>query len=225
MISLKFYFKNKQFSSLSVSQKTVLTAAHCLTGRTTGNTQAVLGEHDRSTPTETPYTRVYALARMKIHENYNPATNENDIGFVQTTVEITWNFGIGIACLPFSYSTSLFNGISVTLAGWGTSEFGGPLSKKLMKTEATVITNNVCKNTYSQAVSNNFMCTYTPGHDTCQFDSGTSAFASINGRMHSVGVTSGGKGCGTVPALNTRVTQYLNWITTNTPDETYCSVV
>lgn len=163
---------------------------------------------------------------LKAHENYNYVTSENDIGLVRTTNPFIWNFGVGVVCLPFSYSTSLFTGLLVTIAGWGTTSFGGPVSDKLLKTEVRVIDNPTCKVSFTQASSYNFMCTLTPGKDSCQLDSGTNAYYPINGRMHSVGITSGGAGCGgTEPTLNTRVTQYLSWITSNTPGGTYCAVV
>lgn len=139
------------------------------------------------------------------------------------------NYGVGIVCLPWYGYTELL-GPNVTVAGWGSTEFGGPMSNVLRKADMTAITNAVCGATYSQTTSNlNFLCTTErivgADQDTCQFDSGTSVYREISQRIYSVGVTSGGYGCGgAAPTLNTRVTSYLSWITANSPGATYCQV-
>lgn len=138
---------------------------------------------------------------------------------------ISLNQGVGIICLPFAIRGNLFAGNSVTVAGWGTTEYGGPLSSYLRKTDVGVIANSVCDDTFAVAASNDFICTYGNGKDTCQHDSGTNLFLQSAGRVYTVGVTSGGHGCGgSTPALNMRVTQYLDWIQQNTPGATYCSI-
>lgn len=184
----------------------------------------MVGEHDRSVTSDTPYTAIYPIASLIRHASYSSSTGMNDIALVKTYTAFQWNRGVGIACLPFLYNTSLFTGYSVTVAGWGTTSFGGALSNVLLKAYVNVISNTQCAADFPQASSNNFMCTFTPGKDTCQYDSGTNAFVNINGRMYSLGIVSGGKGCASSPALNTRVTQYLPWILANSQDATYCSL-
>lgn len=212
------------WSSLPVSDNYALTAAHCLAGRSTTNTMLVVGEHDYSTPNETPFTATYALNTFIVHEGYISSSGVNDIALVRTTYAIQLNLGVGIVCLPFIFGNNLLTNALVTVAGWGTTGFGEPVSKTLLKTDVNVIDQATCFNKYPVASSYNFMCTYYPNRDTCQQDSGTNVFLQSSGRVYSVGVTSGGNGCGTAPALNMRVTQYLAWIRTKTPGASYCEI-
>lgn len=200
-----------------------MTAAHCLVGRTVYDTRLVVGEHDRSTGEDSSFTAVYTLSRFIIHESYSSSTNANDIALVRTVNQIRLNFGVGLVCLFFIFGNSSFAGTVVTVTGWGTTEISGRLSSTLLKTDTNVITNEVCMRHFPLAVTNNFLCTLRGGHDTCQYDSGSSLYFQYNSRVYSLGVTSSGAGCGsaTVPTLNMRVTQYLNWIWQNTPDSNY----
>lgn len=64
------------------------------------------------------------------------------------------------------------------------------------------------------------MCTFTPGKDACQFDSGGPLLwlSPENNRLFIVGIISFGIGCDSDnPAINTRVTSYLDWIMSQTP--------
>lgn len=63
------------------------------------------------------------------------------------------------------------------------------------------------------------ICTYTPGKDTCQFDSGGPLLwmNPSNRRLYLTGIVSFGVGCGSDnPAVNTRVSSYLDWIVSKT---------
>lgn len=214
------------FGPLSVSEYYSLTAAHCVAGRTNANTRLVVGEHDVSTGYESNKTAVYNLASPFIpHASYNPSTGTNDIALIRTVSPIVFNVGVGVVCLPFIFGSNLFTNNLVTVAGWGTTSYGGPVSKTLLKTDTYVIANSVCAAKFPEASSNDFICTLNEGHDSCQYDSGTSLYLQYNARVYSVGVTSRGDGCGgSSPSLNMRVSQYLNWILQNTPGATYCSI-
>lgn len=109
--------------------------------------------------------------------------------------------------------------------GWGTLEYGGKRPNALQKVSLNVITNAVCKNTFP-AVASTQMCTYTAGKDTCQFDSGGGLYyTDTNSLLYLAGIVNYGIGCATTkPSLNLRVTEYLDWIKTNTPGTIYCEV-
>lgn len=191
--------------------------------RTISNTVIVVGEHDRSIASDTAFTATYPIASFIKHPNYASSTGLHNIALVKTYNVIPWNQGVGIVCLPFLYTTTLFTDFPVTVAGWGSTTVGGPPSNVLRKAIVKVISNPQCGAlVFPQASSNNFMCTFTAGKGPCLYDSGTSAYMEINNRMYSVGVVSKGNGCATSPDLNTRVTQYLSWIVENSPDAKYC---
>lgn len=64
----------------------------------------VLGEHQRSVPDETPFTRVVRVARVIPHEDYDGAgdSKNNDIGLVElaSPVELGRSPGIAPICPP-----------------------------------------------------------------------------------------------------------------------------
>ncbi|CAG9570651.1 unnamed protein product [Danaus chrysippus] len=112
---------------------------------------------------------------------------------------------------------------NVTTDGWGTTTFGGPKPKVLLKANVEVISQESCQRNISTLTPRQ-ICTFTPGKDSCQDDSGGPLLYtdSYNGRLYNVGVVSFGQFCAsTEPAINTRVTSFLNWIRKEAPAN-YC---
>ncbi|CAD7089370.1 unnamed protein product [Hermetia illucens] len=204
-----------------ISHRALVTAAHCFGNYNTATQLAALvGEHDMKTGAETRYTALHPVQSIRVHEYYDPSTNQNDIALVFTQTNIEWSRGVGPACLPFLYSYATFDGLDVEIAGWGTTSYGGPTSTVLMKATTTVASNSNCQSVISGLTSSQ-MCTYSPPQDSCQYDSGGPLIRRFQ-RLFIVGIISYGQGCGaTAPAVNTRVTSYLDWIQNNV-GETLC---
>lgn len=182
---------------------------------------------------ETLLTRSYQIEAIIPHENFLSTAESvrNDIALLRTRVSMEWNRSVGPSCLPFRAlgTTTTTNsarkppvaGQRLDVAGWGTTSFGGPQSMRLLKTTLDVITRDTCKRSVPYLESNTF-CTYTPGRDACQYDSGGALYARDN-RLFAVGIVSYGFGCATEqPSVNTRVASYVNWIQTKTPEVKYC---
>lgn len=71
--------------------------------------------------------------------------------------------------------------------------------------------------------SNDKMCTFERGKDSCISDSGGPLVYFAKGRQFVVGLISYGIGCGSsYPSVNTRITSFLQWILKNTDDEILC---
>ncbi|GAB0095700.1 venom serine protease [Sergentomyia squamirostris] len=215
-----------------ISNFRAITAAHCFINYSPGQLGLLVGEHDTSTGGETPDTSLYAIQSFNCYSgncNLTPG-KQGDIAILKTTNEIQMKPGVGIACLPWKYNTgtpSQFAGYTVEVAGWGDVQFGGPGTNVLRKTTLNVISTQQCQQTYGTTVNDNNICTYTPGTDTCQRDSGSGLLwtGSDNGRLYEVGVTTFGDACATgSPSGGARITSYLNWITSNSPESRYCSV-
>lgn len=49
---------------------------------------------------DTPYSRNYEVADIKIHPKYNDAESLNDIALILTKQFINFNYGVGVCCLP-----------------------------------------------------------------------------------------------------------------------------
>lgn len=98
-----------------VSKRYALTAAHCLSGRSTSTTGLLVGDHNIKTGTETTFSALYTIRSFIMHSSYNSNTGANDIGLVLTNVVITFNRGVGPVCLPFRFSNQAFGSIVTAL--------------------------------------------------------------------------------------------------------------
>lgn len=206
-----------------IHNRYLISAAHCFTQRslTTGYS-VIVGDHDFTITTDTPYTKIYNIQSIMLHENFESNTKRNDIALLLTTTPMEWNNGVGPACLPFNYNSPSFTGTQVDVPGWGTMSFGGIQTSRLRKVTLDIMRNGECEKRISNLASSQ-LCTFTPGRDTCQYDSGGGVFFRQY-RMYVVGVTSYGFGCAsTLPSVSTRVSSYLPWIQRNTPGATYCN--
>lgn len=143
-----------------------MTAAHCLTGRNAEDVQVVVGDHDVTTATETDATVVHDAQELIINENYDSNTNKNDIGLIKLTKPIEYNANVGPVCLPWNLQDKDLEGKTTTLAGWGTTEFGGPKSPTLQKVDVKVTSDEACKAAFPNSDETN-LCTFEEDKDSC----------------------------------------------------------
>ncbi|EFN79867.1 Proclotting enzyme [Harpegnathos saltator] len=113
------------------------------------------------------------MKECMIHPGYFPGNtiNQNDIAVCQIIGSITYNDKVSPVCLPFQHSRDSFDESIVTALGWGLKEFGGEKAVELHGVELDVINLSDCKRAY-YGITDGHMCTYTPGKDACQMDSG-----------------------------------------------------
>ncbi|XP_046810706.1 transmembrane protease serine 9 [Lucilia cuprina] len=215
-----------------IHHRYLLSAAHCYITPETSRPEyltAVVGEHDLSTVLDSFYTRQYDLIKIILHEQFHATSTKvhNDIALLKTRYPIEWNRSVGPVCLPFytlkeGSGTIPYAGQRVETAGWGTTSFGGQQSSVLLKTTLDVISRNECQNIVRNLPFGAF-CTYTPGRDTCQYDSGGALYARGE-RLYAVGIVSYGFACATnQPSVNTRISSHLKWIRNKTPEAKYCT--
>ncbi|XP_047520561.1 venom serine protease-like [Pieris napi] len=207
-----------------ISKRYIVTAAHCIVGKIASNLGVVVGEHDVSRGDDSPSTRGYAVAGFRTHPYYNSSTYDYDVGLLSLTEDIQFSENVMPVCLPFKFTGSDFTGAKLTILGWGTIFIGGPKSDVLQKVQVDVISQNDCSK-YVSSLTPRQLCTYTPGKDACQFDSGgpllyTDRETSF---LFLAAMVSKGKLCASPnnPAVNTRVTDVLEWIVQTAPDN-YC---
>lgn len=208
-------FFNKFLNHYSVSETYALTAAHCVKGKSPTTINLRVGEHDISKGTETTFTANYKVVSIAIHPTA-------DIAVIRT-VRMKFNDKVGPVCMPFKYEKDLFRSSTVVAAGWGSTEFGGPVSNILKKVNLKTIPNVECKTTHATLTTSE-ICTFTEGKDTCQYDSGTGLHFTATSRLYIIGVVSKRTECASGPAINARVTSVLPWIVTKTPEAAYCDI-
>jgi hypothetical protein len=208
-----------------ISENYIMTAAHCTAAITAGATVYITaGDHDISTSTETASINV-KIVEIKQHKSYNSQNFDNDISLLKLERPLTFSDTIMPVCLPFNYATTSWDGQMIMAGGWGTLTQGGKQPTILQQVELPFMSTVECRKYYGSSISDNMICTYKPGQDTCQGDSGGSIESRTPNTFYTaIGVVSWGNGCAQVngPGVYAKVQNYLTWIKENTQGERFC---
>ncbi|MER5206503.1 serine protease [Streptomyces sp. NPDC002825] len=198
-----------------VGERYVLTAAHCLTGSysSTARVGVLLGDHDLTRADDSPNAVLATPAAFLPHPGYDPATQRDDIALIRLAEPVVFSRDVRAVALPARYVHGSFDHTQVEAPGWGATSFGGPTSDVLRTVLLGTMSNPTCDARGMSQVTAAQLCTYAPGRDTCQYDSGGPLVHTVAGTPYLIGLVSYGKGCATdTPAVNTRVWSYLSWI-------------
>merc|ERR1711962_290683 len=193
-----------------ISERHVLTAAHCTEDLSARRIQVLLGEHRIN---DGEFTRVN-VANINDDPDYD--FPDGDFSILTLSQPVTFSSSVRPVCLP-SDTTKTYEGEVATVTGWGTLSSGGSQPDVLMEVDVTVTTNDFCNGVYGD-INSLHICAMDAGKDSCQGDSGGPLIVQENGRWTLVGVVSFGRGCALpgVPGVYARVTQRFDWIKDNT---------
>ncbi|MFF1506520.1 serine protease [Streptomyces sp. NPDC058326] len=198
-----------------IGDRYVLTAAHCLTGSyaSPARVGVLLGDHDLTTGADSPHAVLVTPDRFVPHPEYDPVSQRNDIALVRLPEPVALSRDVSPVGLPAPYAGGSLDRAQVEVPGWGTTSFGGRASDVLRTVALRTLSNPVCASRGMGQIASTQICTYAPGRDSCQYDSGGPLVRVVEGRPYVVGLVSYGRECATdTPAVNTRVGSYLGWI-------------
>jgi len=196
----------------------ILTAAHCTDGASFVN--VMLGAHNVRLESEEGRIEIRSEVHVE-HPGWMPAVLRNDLAIITLPEPITWTDKISPICLPVA-DGNLYEGTLATLSGWGkSSDSATSISPELRKTNTTVMANSRCSTVYGAIITDNHLCiSTTDGHGSCNGDSGGPlSDVSEDGIFSEIGIVSFGLSLGCsigFPAGFTRVTSYLDWISSET---------
>ncbi|NUT47392.1 MAG: serine protease [Saccharothrix sp.] len=189
-----------------VKANKVVTAAHCVAGRTAASTRVVHGRDDKQSTAGT----VATVTSIWRHPSYTTATAGYDVAV------LTLGTSISSTYLPLATpsDTALYAaGTNATILGWGATCSGCSTSRYLLGATVPVTSDATCQSAYSQYSSTSMVCAGFPsgGTDTCQGDSGGPMVA--GGKL--IGATSWGRGCALAgyPGVYARIATYYSTIT------------
>merc|ERR1712180_110139 len=193
-----------------ISDRHIMTAAHCTAGSTAESIQILLGEHRTN---DDDFTRVDV---SQINDDPNYSFPNGDFSILTLTEPVTFTSSVRPACLPAT-TDKTYAGELATVTGWGTLSSGGNQPTVLMEVDVTVTTNEVCNNVYG-SINDLHICAMDAGKDSCQGDSGGPLVVKENDRWTLIGVVSFGYGCAQpdIPGVYARITQRMDWIKENT---------
>ncbi|KAJ3644253.1 hypothetical protein Zmor_026921 [Zophobas morio] len=204
-----------------LSERYVLTAAHCLSDHNAGIAQWVrLGV--------TKLNETYRRQEIKIseripHPEYKPNSYYHDIALLGLEKEAQLNSFSRPACL---YLDSTITSKRAIATGWGYTSYGGSTSNDLLKVVLDIFNQNTCGLYYQNysrlsrgIVDNLQVCagSVNATKDTCQGDSGGPLQIYHRGdkikcMYDIIGVTSFGRGCAGSPGVYVRISNYIKWI-------------
>lgn len=210
-----------------VSDRFVITAAHCLERSDLATTYGTnykeklrvrLADHIESKKSNKE--RIYNIEDMKIHENYDNETLDNDIAIIKLATQVKFNKYVSPICLPFEGQD--FTGRIATAIGWGILHHQGLKgSDILMEVKVSVWDISRCKAVYGRDMTDRMMCAGTEGKGTCEGDSGGPLNCQVpaTGQWYLCGIVSWGnhrcdKTEGGIfhPGLFVNVEKFVPWI-------------
>ena len=213
-----------------ISNKTVLTAAHCIDDPTvkdyqrTGKLFVAVGEHNRFKLDQGQ--RFEKVCNITIHPeymNYNGAYVSYDYGILTLCDELNWSNKVSPICLPESSGRgSMYENKKAIVAGWGNRNGSyNSISYVLQEAIQTTMNNEDCKahSTGHTKVNDQMICGLNQQQSTCHGDSGGPLIVKEDGKeaYTLVGIVSWGNDFCRLgePGVYARVTQELDWIINN----------
>lgn len=215
IVSLQ-YQKDHSCGGTLYDQSTVITAAHCVIGKTSDWTASV-HRHDLEKSLTQEEGNTYNVTKRITHPKYN--TND-DNGNDVSIWKIASNGSKKSDILLDTGKIANTDGTVLNVIGWGTTSAGGELSSVLLEVKLPVFNAAKCKKAYSTLDVKSQFCAGFPegGKDSCQGDSGGPIFLESNGVVTLVGVVSWGRGCAFrgYPGVYTRISAVSSFIKDNT---------
>ncbi|XP_018403554.1 PREDICTED: proclotting enzyme-like [Cyphomyrmex costatus] len=206
-----------------IGPRHILTAAHCTRNKeqqpfSPRQFTVRLGDIDLERDDEPSSPETYAVKKIHAHQRFTRVNYHNDIAIFELTSIVRRSPYVVPICLPKSRGDSLV-GFRPTVAGWGSTYYGGKESSVLRQTVLPIWKNEDCNTAYYHPITSNFLCAgyRQGGRDACQGDSGGPLMLRIENRWTQIGIVSFGHKCGEpgYPGVYTRVSEYLNWIKDN----------
>lgn len=197
-----------------ISDRYVLTAAHCVVGKTVSDFEVLLNAYDLNQLASA--TRV-KVKQIYLHADYqkNQGSSPHDIA----VLELIKSVAVETAELDDQADINgLIAGSDMTTIGFGYRQFDGKNGYDsptvLHQVHLPFVPMDQCKKAHSsfEKLGEGVFCAGETGKDTCQGDSGGPIFSHGNSGQKLAGIVSWGVKCGVNPGVYTKVSHYHGWI-------------
>lgn len=205
-----------------LSSRWVVTAAHCVNGKTAPILSVRVGSIDREAGGQ-----VVGVGHLLVHPAYSASVQyDNDIALLQLAqpIALTASASPIVPLRALEEAQFAHTGSQAIVTGWGTTRSGGSYSWRLLQATLPLFTAADCRSysAYSSyQITDNMLCAgdLAGGQDACQGDSGGPLVVeSGQGGYALAGIVSWGEGCAEprYPGIYTRVARYQSWLEENT---------
>ena len=145
--------KDSFCGGILISDIQIMTAAHCMIGRTIEDVVVVVGTDNVDSELRKLNYRI--LYKIEIYPYYFKTMemafkHSSDVALITLEKPLVINSKITPICLPdLDKSEETYEGKTATVAGWGVTENGETSMKQLMHVKVPIISNAECKTFYS----------------------------------------------------------------------------
>ncbi|CAG2176817.1 unnamed protein product, partial [Oppiella nova] len=206
-----------------ISERWVLTAAHCIGNQTDVKGWTVnLGVTRR---TASPFSvRKRKVLHLLKHPGFNPSANmySSDVALILLDTAVDFDEFLRPVCLPPSPQTRLTTGTLCTVIGWGKKihDDDADYLSAIHEVDVPIVDHNMCREWYEKqdvVIPDTMLCAgYELGRkDACQGDSGGPLLCRDSHHNWFVaGVVSWGINCAQpqLPGIYTNVPMFMDWI-------------
>merc|ERR1712025_49778 len=209
-----------------ISNKHVVTAAHCTEGKIASDIFVSIGDSWKFVSDEAD-SAILPVMTIKQHPDYSGQDIQNDISILELsqTIDLFSKPNIKPLCLPSA--GKVYSGEDAVVSGWGTIHQGSPSPANLHGVDVQIYGN--CGD-MTQHMTEDMICAgdiNNGGVDSCQGDSGGPLFLpdSSNGGAETLaGVVSWGFGCGDAGNLGiyAEVSHFRDWIDSQISGDIVC---
>ncbi|XP_022827049.1 chymotrypsin-1-like [Spodoptera litura] len=222
MVALSFGVQVRSFlcGASLITQRTVLTAAHCIHIVNSENGlidsfRVSVGSNQWNSGTE------YAGAYIVTHPDFDIRTIKHDIGVLITSTIVVLNNLVQTVPVTYDY---IGGGVEAILGGWGRIRAGGSLSRELLELRTTSLDGADCM-IHAARLSVVLRMRHVPpvdphvevcafhsaGFGACNGDSGSALRRASDG--HQFGIVSWGFPCALgAPDMYVRISSYQIWL-------------
>ncbi|XP_065084986.1 CLIP domain-containing serine protease C9-like isoform X3 [Ochlerotatus camptorhynchus] len=219
-MALVMFNNSEQFCGASIiSDRFLLTAAHCFAESNATSVRLGTIEADDSLADTIPIANIYR------HPRYARSRRLNDIALIELRTSITLNSNVQPVCL-YTEKKELPEMQDLIVTGWG-KDNSDDVSTVLLKGIVRPVLRTECQQRFD-GISKIRRLNITDGHlcalgdlneegkatDACQGDSGGPLVMHRDDQYYLVGVVSSGVGCGgaNLAGLYTWVAKYVDWV-------------
>jgi secreted trypsin-like serine protease len=183
-----------------IDEDSVLTAAHCVYGRSAAPLRVTIGR----TVLSSSQGKKRSVSRIFVHRQYDPNLDDAyDAAVLKLSSPVR-------GVVPISLATARQNrlekpGRNATVTGWGVTTRQSPdyhepdtYANRMREVQVPIVSDTRAKSVYGSSYFPRLMVAAgKAGRDACLGDSGGPIFAKVSGEYIQTGVTSWATGCGT----------------------------